>query len=204
MRKAWICSTSTLNPPYCYENRLGVWNGENGPTSRIMENDALISNILENTEKRQQENTALVQIKNTSRQQNTNNSSNSTNNSSNSTNNSSKSKNNSSKSTNNSSKSKNNSSKSKNNSSNSTNDSSKSKNNSSNSTNNSSNRKNNSSNSTSNSAQGLTSDQLAQLIKLQRKILRKHSHSKGDPSRSTRSKSIKTHLFTPCDPNMSY
>ncbi|GBO29837.1 hypothetical protein AVEN_147658-1 [Araneus ventricosus] len=45
-----------------------------------MENDALISNIPENTKRRQQENTALAQINNTSRQQITNNNSNSTNN----------------------------------------------------------------------------------------------------------------------------
>ncbi|GBM57391.1 hypothetical protein AVEN_59875-1 [Araneus ventricosus] len=54
---------------------------ENSPTSRIMENDALFSNIPENTKHRKEENTALAQINNTSRQKITNNNSNRTNNS---------------------------------------------------------------------------------------------------------------------------
>ncbi|GBM32444.1 hypothetical protein AVEN_136024-1 [Araneus ventricosus] len=52
---------------------------ENSPTSRIMENDVLFTNIQERRNTGKSNNTALAQFSNTSKQQITNNNSNSTN-----------------------------------------------------------------------------------------------------------------------------
>ncbi|GBL76105.1 hypothetical protein AVEN_234403-1 [Araneus ventricosus] len=58
----------------CYELRVY---GENSPTNRIMENDALFTNIQERRNTGNRINTALAQFSNTNKQQITNNNSNS-------------------------------------------------------------------------------------------------------------------------------